>query len=159
MALPFLSLLALHNLQNAAHDEETLHIRLMLRSLTEDGEFARLFLGGKPMEGNLLIQRCIEAAIASGDVVGGCVRPSVAGWFAGHLINMMKLYQLPQKRVIDYGVSRAKLADQAVWFILRGIGMKDESIRKYYPTADGQWNARRNGNGRHNGQSHGNGRP
>jgi hypothetical protein len=39
---------------------------------------------------------------------------------------------LPQQPVVDYGMSRRNLAEHVVWFSLRGMGVKDEAIRKYY---------------------------
>jgi hypothetical protein len=45
---------------------------------------------------------------------------------------MICLHLLPPVPVIEYGVSREKLIEQAVWFILRGLGLKDETIRRYY---------------------------
>src|SRR6516162_1131499 len=71
-------------------DDNVLQTRLMLRSLTEDGEFARLFLKGRPTEGNRWIAECIEAAIEAGEAVDGPVRASLGGWFAQHLAVMLK---------------------------------------------------------------------
>ena len=39
---------------------------------------------------------------------------------------------LPAKPVIDYGLSRDELVEQAVWFSLRGMGLKEEAIRRHY---------------------------
>ena len=47
-------------------DEQSIHARLMLRSLTEDGEFARLFLQGMPTHLNHWMSACLQAAIAAG---------------------------------------------------------------------------------------------
>jgi len=113
-------------------DDQMLQNRLMLRSLAEDGEFARLFLKGGPTEGNRWIEACIKAAIESGEAVDGPVRPSVAGWFATHLAAMVRFHLLPEKPVVDYGVSGEKLVEQAVWFVLRGMGLKEETIRRHY---------------------------
>ncbi len=33
---------------------------------------------------------------------------------------------------MNYGVSRRELAEQAVWYALRGLGLKDEAIKRYY---------------------------
>ena len=113
-------------------DEESLQTRLILRSLTEDGEFARLFLKGRPTEANRWIESCLKAAIAAGDAVAGPVRPSVGGWFTHHLAVMLKIHLLPVKPVVEYGVSREKLVEQAVWFTLRGMGLKEEAINRHY---------------------------
>jgi hypothetical protein len=39
---------------------------------------------------------------------------------------------LPVDPVMDYGVSREKLMDQVIWFCLRGMGLKEKAIRRYY---------------------------
>ena len=39
---------------------------------------------------------------------------------------------LPADPVVDYGVRRGQLVEQIVWFSLRGLGLKDEAIRRYY---------------------------
>jgi len=39
---------------------------------------------------------------------------------------------LPVDPVIDYGVSRDELVDQVIWFCLRGIGLKEQAIRRHY---------------------------
>ena len=33
---------------------------------------------------------------------------------------------------IPYQVPKAKLVEQIVWFTLRGLGVRDEAIRRYY---------------------------
>jgi AcrR family transcriptional regulator len=116
----------------AGDDEEGMQNRLMLHSLTGDGEFARLYLQGKPAHINRKIEESIKAAVAAGDAVNGMVRPGASGWFAQHLAVMLKLYLHPPKAVVDYGVPRDKLGEQAVWFILRGMGLKEEAIKRYY---------------------------
>jgi AcrR family transcriptional regulator len=118
--------------QPAADDDNLLQTRLMLRSLTEDGEFARLYLKGGPTQGNQWIEECIKAAVAAGEAVDGPVRPRVASWFGTNLAAMIRLHLLPAEPVVDYGVSREKLVEQVVWFILRGMGLKEESIGRHY---------------------------
>ncbi len=113
-------------------DDHVLQTRLMLRSLTEDGEFARLYLKEGPSQGNRWFEACIQAAVAAGEAVGSPVLPSVGGWFASHLAAMIRIHLLPAEPVVDYGVSREKLVEQAVWFILRGIGLKEEAIKRHY---------------------------
>jgi len=118
--------------KTANDDEGSLQTRLIVRSLTEDGEFARLFLKGRPTEGNRWIEACIKAAIADGDAFDGPVRPSVGGWFTHHLAVMLKIHLLPARPVVEYGIAHEKLVEQAVWFTLRGMGLKEETIKRYY---------------------------
>jgi AcrR family transcriptional regulator len=116
----------------AADDEEALQNRLLLRSLTEDGEFARLFLRGMPAQLVRKIEESLKAALAAGDAVDGHVHPALGGWFANHLAAMLKINLLPAQPVVDYGVSRDKLVEQTVWFVLRGMGLKEAAIERHY---------------------------
>jgi AcrR family transcriptional regulator len=108
--------------------------RLMFRSLTEDGEFARLFIRRIPLRLISKIERCIPAAIAAGDLdVDKSTDPhSLSCWFTHHLAVTIMLHHLPEPPVIDYGVPRAKLVEQAVRFALRGIGLNEGAIRHHY---------------------------
>jgi hypothetical protein len=42
------------------------------------------------------------------------------------------LHLLPATPVVDYGMPRDQLVEQAVWFTLRGLGLKEEAIQRYY---------------------------
>jgi AcrR family transcriptional regulator len=112
--------------------DKAIHARLMLRSLTEDGEFVRLCLQGMPSELNQWMAGCLQAAIAAGDACDGPVQPGLGCWFTHHLAVMVKTYLLPAKPVLDYGLPREKIVEQIVWYTLRGMGLKEEVIRRYY---------------------------
>jgi len=113
-------------------DEEVIQTRLMQRSLTEDGEFVRLFLQGMPAQLNQWMKACVAAAIASGDAYDGPVQPGLGCWFTHHLAVMIKTYLLPAKPVLDYGLPREEIVEQVVWYTLRGMGLKEEAIRRDY---------------------------
>jgi AcrR family transcriptional regulator len=117
---------------NKEDDDESVQFRLTLRSLMEDGEFARLQIQsrascwiGKAME-------CIKAAVAAGDAVPGPMPAELLAWFAHHLAVMLKIHLRPSESVVDYKVSREKLIEHAAWFALRGMGVKDEAIKRHY---------------------------
>jgi AcrR family transcriptional regulator len=117
----------------ASRDEEqAVQSRLMLRSLAEDGEFARLLLHRLGTGWIPKIAECLKAALATGEAVNGHVQPSLAGWFSHHLAAALMLHLLPATAVVDYGMPRDKLVEQAVWFALRGMGLKEEAIKRYY---------------------------
>jgi AcrR family transcriptional regulator len=117
----------------AARDsEQAIQNRLMLRSLAEDGEFARLLMRRLASDWIPKIEECLKAAVAAGDAVDNPVRPGLRGWFAHHLAAMILMHSLPAKPVVDYGIAREKLVEQAVWFSLRGMGLKEEAIERYY---------------------------
>ncbi len=113
-------------------DERAVQNRLMLRSLLEDGEFARLNLKQLASHWVGKVEECLKAAAAAGDAANGPVLPVLRGWFAHHLAVMLMNHLVPARPIMDYGVSREKLVEQGVWFALRGMGLKEEVIKRYY---------------------------
>jgi hypothetical protein len=105
--------------------------RLVLRSLMEDGEFARLFLERMTAAWVPKVEECLKAA-ATGDVVDTPVHPALCALFAQHLAAMLMVHRLPPSPAVHYGVSADKLLEQAVWFILGGMGLRPEAIRRHY---------------------------
>ncbi len=123
---------ALFSAMQLSGEELAIQNRLMLRSFAEDGEFARLALRGLTEFWIPKVGECLKAAVVAGDALAGPVRASSSGWFAHHLPVIIMTHLLPAKPVVDYGLSRDELVEQAVWFILRGMGLKEEAIRRYY---------------------------
>jgi hypothetical protein len=78
------------------------------------------------------MEECIKASQADGETVPNPVPPRLRGWFVQHLAVMLTIHLLPATPVIDYGLPREKLVEQAVCFCLRGIGLTDEAIKRYY---------------------------
>ena len=113
-------------------EEQAIQSRLMLRSLAEDGEFARLALGKPAGYWVPKVSECLKAAVAAGEATEGPIPLNSAAWFAHHLPVMILTYLLPARPAIDYGFSREELVEQAVWFALRGMGLKEEAIRRHY---------------------------
>jgi AcrR family transcriptional regulator len=125
-------MLVSHLVRGPADDDEALRSRLLLRSLTDDGEFARLFFQGMPTLWNRKVEDCIKAAVAVGEATDGRVRPALAGWFAHHLATMIAIHLRCEARVVNYAVPPEKLIEQATWFVLRGMGLGDDAIRRHY---------------------------
>jgi AcrR family transcriptional regulator len=115
----------------AAGDDGIMH-RLMLRSLMEDGEFARLFLRRVASCWVPKIEECLRAAVAAGDLAEVPVTPSLRAWFVHHLAVMLMIHLQPPTPAVDYGVSRDKLVEQAVHFALRGLGLEEQAVRRHY---------------------------
>lgn len=113
-------------------DEIAVYNRLMLRSLADDGEFARLMLGRPDAHWIPKCEECIRVAAAAGDTLGNLDYPRVLGWFAYQLAAMIRTHLLPEIPAVEYGVPHEVLVEQAVCFILRGMGLKDEVIKRYY---------------------------
>jgi AcrR family transcriptional regulator len=116
----------------AENGEEAIQSRLVLRSLTEDGEFARLLFQERLSPWIEQVQRCIQAAVAAGDAIEGAVAAKLGSWFAHHLFSMLMIFSLSPQPVVDYGASREAVVEQAVRFVLRGIGLKEEVINNHF---------------------------
>ncbi len=113
-------------------DERTVQSRLMLRSLLEDGEFARLSLRQFGAHWVAKVEECLKAAVAAGDAVNGPVLPTLRGWFVHHLAVTLRSHAVLAQPALDYGVPREKLVEQAAWFSLRGLGLKEDVIKRHY---------------------------
>ena len=106
--------------------------RMMLRSLAEDGEFARLNL--QPFAAVFIpkIEECWRAAVTAGDARDGPVLPALGGWFAYNLAAMASFQSTPNPPIVNFRASRGRLVGQVVWFALRGLGLKEEAIKRHY---------------------------
>ena len=116
----------------SSEGDQAIAHRLLLRSLAEDGEFARFFVRRLAAEWIPKVEACIQAAVAAGEAIDGPVAPGLRGWFAQHLAETLASYLLPATPVIKYGARPDQLIEQAVWFALRGMGLKEEAIRRHY---------------------------
>ena len=110
---------------------ETRH-RMILNSCLEDGSFTRFLFHNRFAENLSKIGECMDAAIESGDLVRSPVSKQNLLLFAHHLAAMIATLYLPAKPVVDYGASAEEVLSQAVWFALRGLGMRDEAIERFY---------------------------
>jgi TetR/AcrR family transcriptional regulator, transcriptional repressor of aconitase len=106
--------------------------RLMLKSLLEDGVFARVMYQDRFECFCGRIEACLDAAVASGDAVESPLASGNRARFGHHLAAWLAAVHLPAKPAINYKVTSEELIYQAVWFILRGMGMTDKGIKTYY---------------------------
>ncbi len=113
-------------------DDESIQTRIMLRSMIEDGEFARLLLQRVASGWVPKVEACLRAAAAAGDAVAGPVGPALGAWFTQQLAASVMIHLLPAARVVDHGLTREQLVEQAVWFALRGLGLKEAAIKRHY---------------------------
>lgn len=110
---------------------ETRH-RLVMHSCLEDGAFPRYLFQSHFTCFWSKIEACLNVAQRAGDLVAAPVTNSNKLRFAHHLACMIAIVHLPSEPVIDYEVSREELLRQAVWFVLRGIGLTDGAIKLHY---------------------------
>jgi AcrR family transcriptional regulator len=106
--------------------------RLVVNSFLEDGEFARLVFDWIATEVFPKFASSIEAAERAGDLVASAIDPANRFWFAQHIAAMLAYARLPGRTVVPYAGDTPAVIAQAVRFILRGIGMKDEVIAAQY---------------------------
>jgi AcrR family transcriptional regulator len=113
-------------------EDQRTFIQLLLRSLMDEGEFARLAVQGGPSHWVRKVEECIKAAQAAGDLLDRPARADLGGWFVHQLITGIMVHTLPSVAVIDYGIARKELVEQMALFCLRGIGMREKAIRRYF---------------------------
>jgi TetR/AcrR family transcriptional regulator, transcriptional repressor of aconitase len=106
--------------------------RLMLQSFLSDGGYARIIYEERIAPYCLRIEKCLRAAATNGHVVRTLVSKENAAGFAIHVGSWIALTKLPPKAPAKYKSSPQELCDQATCFVLRGMGMTDAAIRRYY---------------------------
>jgi AcrR family transcriptional regulator len=105
--------------------------RLSLRSMADDGEFSR-FARKQVKTIQTKIQDCLENAIKSGDIPKGIIAPKISTLFLETLATGVAFDLLPATPVVDYGMPQEQIVEHAVRFALRGIGLPDDVICRYY---------------------------
>lgn len=111
---------------------ETCSSRLLLRSLCEDGDFARIVLRHVGSTWIVKVNECLHAAHKAGDLWIQPDKLKASGWLSHHLTLMIAFMNFPNKAAVDYKISKDKLAEEAVLFCLRGMGVKEEAIKSHY---------------------------
>jgi AcrR family transcriptional regulator len=112
--------------------DETGAQRLFLQSLLDDGQHARTVLADTAANWMDYVMASYRAAISSGDIVALPGEAAVRFRFVQQLGMALKLSHLPARPAFDYPGTFADLADQAVMFSLRGVGVTDEAISKHF---------------------------
>ena len=104
---------------------------LVLRSMSEDGEFARVIFKHVGSTWVPKMSECIDEAYKAGDLFPDRKQKSSA-WLTQHLLLMIAFMFVPDKRLTNYKVSDESFTEEAVIFCLRGMGLKDEAIKRNY---------------------------
>jgi len=112
-----------------AHDDTK---RLVTASLLDDGHFAKAFLERNVRPWIELFADCLEAARAAGDLEDSIHAGMAQLWFVHHLANTLHLMSLSGGSVVDYGMGKEELTASAILFLLRGLGLKEAAIDRYY---------------------------
>jgi len=109
---------------------------LMVRSLLDDGEFVRLTHKKYASAWIEKFKACLKEGLKAGALCETPVRPDLSVWFVHHLAFSLMLHLHPKSPAINYNASKETLVEQATWFALLGVGLKEEAIHRHYnPTA------------------------
>lgn len=103
-------------------------LRLVLHSFLDDGEYARELFDRIFERVHPLFAASIAAATLAGDLKPGPIASANRFWFGQHIAAMVAFVFLPGRATAPYDGTPATLVDEASWFILRGIGMRDAAI-------------------------------
>ncbi len=123
----------LHKQTDPENNVNNVHFcRLMMTSLLDDGDFARMFIADQVMPWLDLWKACVATAVAEGDMLAEGVTPANKLWFTHHLAVMMAVTHLPERDVIPYPNKSYNLCDEAVLFCLRGMGLTEKAIASHY---------------------------
>jgi AcrR family transcriptional regulator len=105
---------------------------LLVRSLLDDGAFVRLTHRKYAAAWIQKFDACLNQAVRAGDMQLAPLRAHLCVWFVQHVGFSLMLHLRPKVPAINYKVTKDELIEQATWFALRGLGLRDEAIRRFY---------------------------
>jgi AcrR family transcriptional regulator len=118
-------------------DPEELDVRdrLMVNSFVEDGEFARLVFNMVFEQVYPTFKACMEAATRAGHLapLPGSIENRF--WFGQHVAAMIAYARLPGRSTVPYQGDTNEVIADAVRFVLRGLGLRDEVVAELYNPA------------------------
>ena len=113
-------------------EKQKMHERLLFYSMLEDVSYAQTVFNKNFTNWYDIIYTSYNAAVGAGDIVKISTAPSNRIWFVHHLAMALNLCHLTGKSAFKYDMTNEELAQEAVMFALRGIGLTDEAIKKYF---------------------------
>lgn len=109
--------------------------RLVLHSIMEDGEYARVHFADVARRILPLFKASMAAARAAGDIRDGAPSPGNAFWFGGHVACFISIGYLTEGGTIPYETDIDAVVSEAARFILRGIGLRDGVVEAPFDPA------------------------
>src|SRR5579871_3072601 len=106
--------------------------RLVLQSLIEDGEYARILMSR--IHGTVLpvFSASMAAARRAGDMRRDGIEPAEAFWFAHHVAAHIALGRLSGSDVFPRTGNLEAVIAEAARFCLRGMGLSERAIARHY---------------------------
>jgi len=111
--------------------ERDIRHRLTLNSLLHDGVYARHVFAWVTDEVLPLFRASLEAAARAGDLVPGARFSINDFWFGEHVAAMMAYVRLPGRSALAYQGEEDEVMEQALLFILRGLGLRETAIDRH----------------------------
>ncbi len=113
-------------------DHADASMRLLYRSLLEDGLYAGRVFGGRQL-GQMRRQfgALLAAARAAGDAAEIAAPVSDLFWFSHHIASLVCLVQLAERPVVTYRARADTLIAELALFVLRGIGVSETALRAH----------------------------
>ncbi len=134
-ALVLMAYMMVHHIVHGDADDrlsgDTRH-RLIANSNLADGEYARLVYETIFSQVFPKFGACLAAAEAAGDLAPMPVAHENRFWFGQHVAAMLALVSLSGRPAVPYRGTPEEVIREAVWFILRGLGLKDAAIAAHY---------------------------
>jgi hypothetical protein len=119
-------------LKGIKNELQIYHEKILLHSMLNDAKYAaKHFVDIKLTLGSWII-KCIEEATKEGDVDMTGMSPEYIFWYIHHLFMSLNYSHLQGNSVFEYDGTEKDLADSAMIFVLRGMGMKKKAIDIYY---------------------------
>ncbi|MBW1892296.1 MAG: TetR/AcrR family transcriptional regulator [Deltaproteobacteria bacterium] len=113
-------------------EQQKMHERLLFYSLLEHVSYAQMVFDKISINYFDIAQASYDAAVQDGDIIETNSDHSNLFWFVHHLAMSLNLCHLSPIPAFSYKMPKEKLIDDAILFALRGMGLTDNAIRKYY---------------------------
>ena len=113
-------------------DEQQWHERILYRSLLGDTKYARTHFQRIRRMVEKRMSRCFDSAAEAGDLEAVPIGNLNRMWFVHHLAMALNFSHMSDEPAFEYEGTREELVEQAVLFCLRGIGMTESAIGRYF---------------------------
>ncbi len=113
-------------------EQQRMHERLLFYSLLEDVSYAQMVFEKIEKNFSDIAYASYEAAATDGDIVDMKINISNRFWFIHNLAMALNLCHLSGESAYAYEMSKEAYAEDAIHFVLRGIGLTDDAIGQYY---------------------------
>jgi len=110
--------------------------RLLAQSLLDDADFARSIFKVYHDKFISIYTKSLNIAVRKGDIVKLPISKENRIWFSHHLAMALQLLSMTGTPVYECSLSKDELVNEGVIYSLRGMGMTDEAIRKFYKQDD-----------------------